>query len=51
LIEELPERLPHSGWIKIIVPDGEVIREEGTLVYEPAKAGSKQIEEFFVLQE
>jgi hypothetical protein len=51
LIDELPERIVRSGWIKVIVPDGELSREDDTLVYESAEAGTKQIEEFFVLQE
>jgi hypothetical protein len=51
LIDELPERIIHNGWIKIIVPDGELSREDDSLVYESADAGAKQIEEFFVLQE
>jgi hypothetical protein len=51
LLEALPERVPRSGWFKIIVPDGEVIREDDSLVYVSAKAGSKAVAEFVVMQE
>lgn len=51
VIDELPERITRNGWIKVIVPDGEIARDDDTLVYESAIAGTKQIEAFFVLQE
>lgn len=51
----LPERLPApvllNGWLKVIVPDGEIARDGDTLVYRAATAGTKRIEQFVVIQD
>lgn len=51
LIERLPEPVTRSGWLKVIVPDGEIAREGDELVYMPPKAGSKRVLQYVVIQE
>jgi hypothetical protein len=48
LIDNLPEAAPPDGWLKVIVPDGEVRREDDTLIYVPSQAGDKSIATFSV---
>ncbi len=46
LIETLPEPVARSGWLKIIAPDGELRRENNTIVYVSDQAGEKIINQF-----
>lgn len=50
LLEHLPEPLLRNGWLKVIAPDGEVVREGDELVYRSPKGGTKKIKEFVVIQ-
>ncbi|MEQ6341384.1 MAG: hypothetical protein M3A44_06930 [Gammaproteobacteria bacterium] len=49
LIECLPER-ESTGWHKLIVPDGELKREDDAIVYVSPSAGEKKIERYQVGQ-
>ncbi len=51
LIDRLPEPGIRSGWLKIIVPDGEIAREGDELVYRAPAGGSKMVRQFVVHQE
>ena len=44
LLEKLPERTRRAGWVRVIVPDGEVRREDDALHYLPEEPGQKRIE-------
>jgi hypothetical protein len=48
LIENLQETAPRRGWLKIIVPDGELNRKGETLIYVSAQEGEKQVGTFAV---
>jgi hypothetical protein len=51
----LPERLPEpvlsNGWLKVIVPDGEIGRDGDRLIYRSAEEGTKRIEQYLVIQD
>jgi hypothetical protein len=51
LKESLPEPVLRNGWLKVIVPDGEIAREGDDLVFRSPTAGTKRIQEFLVIQE
>lgn len=51
LAERLPEPILRNGWLKVIVPDGEIARVGDTLIYRAASAGSKRVEQFVVPQD
>ena len=50
IIETLPEPVPRSGWLKIIAPDGELRREDDSVIYASPQAGEKQIEQYRIAQ-
>jgi hypothetical protein len=43
LIERLPEKVVQSGWLKVIMPDGELKRDGDTLIYVSAEGGAKSV--------
>jgi hypothetical protein len=49
IIETLPEPVPRSGWIKIIAPDGELRREDNSVVYVSPQAGEKKVGQYRVV--
>lgn len=51
LKDALPAPVLRNGWLKLIVPDGEIAREGDALVYRPDSDGAKSIREFVVVQE
>lgn len=51
LKDALPAPVLRNGWLKVIVPDGEIAREGEALVYRPDSDGAKQIGEFIVVQD
>lgn len=51
LMERLPAPVLRNGWLKVIVPDGEIVREGDELIYLSHKEGTKRIEEFVIIQE
>ncbi len=44
LVEKLPKTVPRGGWLKIIVPDGELSRKGDALVYVSPEAGRKRVD-------
>lgn len=50
VIERLPEAVPRSGWLKIIVPDGELSRQDDNVIYRADKAGKKLIGKYAIPQ-
>ena len=46
LVEKLPEAVPRGGWLKIIVPDGELRRKGDALMYVSPKGGKKRVSAF-----
>lgn len=48
LIENLQETALRGGWLKIIVPDGEISRKGNTLIYVSAQGGEKQVDTFVI---
>ena len=48
LIKNLPETVTRRGLLKIIVPDGELSRKGGALVYVSAQGGKKRVGAFAV---
>ncbi len=46
LIEKLPEAVPRGGWMKIIVPDGELHRKGDALIYVSPDGGKKRVSAF-----
>jgi hypothetical protein len=51
LKDALPAPVLRNGWLKVIVPDGEIAREGDALVYRPDSDGAKRIRQFVVVQE
>jgi len=49
IIETLPEPVPRSGWIKIMAPDGELRREDDSVVYVSPQAGEKKVGQYRVV--
>jgi hypothetical protein len=50
IIDKLPEPVARSGWIKIITPDGELRREDDSVVYISPQAGEKKVEQYRIVQ-
>ena len=48
LVDNLGQAAPGGGWLKVIVPDGELRREGNTLIYASAQGGEKQVDVFIV---
>ncbi len=48
LIKNLREATPRGGWLKIIVPDGELTRKGDALIYVSARGGKKHVGTFAV---
>lgn len=48
LIKDLREATPRGGWLKIIVPDGELSRKGDALIYVSTQSGEKQVGTFAV---
>lgn len=48
LIENLQEAAPSGGWLRVIVPDGELSRKGDALIYVSAQGGEKQVGIFAV---
>jgi hypothetical protein len=48
LIKNLQKAAPRGGWLKIIVPDGELSRKGDALIYVSAQGGRKQVGTFAV---
>jgi len=46
LVERLPEAVPRRGWLKIIVPDGELRRKGDALIYVSPEGGKKRVSAF-----
>jgi hypothetical protein len=46
LVEKLPEAVPRGGWLKIVVPDGELRRKGDALIYESPEGGKKRVRAF-----
>jgi len=46
LIENLQKATPRAGWLKIIVPEGELIREGNALMYVSPEGGKKSVDTF-----
>ncbi len=46
LVEKLPEAVPRGGWLKIIVPDGELRRKGDALIYVSPEGGKKHVSAF-----
>ena len=49
IIDKLPEPVARSGWIKIITPDGELRREDDSVVYVSPQAGEKKVEQYWIM--
>lgn len=49
IIDRLPEPVARSAWIKIIAPDGELRREDDSVVYVSPQAGEKKVEEYRIV--
>lgn len=49
VIDKLPEPVARSGWIKIIAPDGELRREEDSVVYVSSQAGEKKVGQYWIV--
>jgi hypothetical protein len=50
-ITALPAPVARSGWVKVFAPDGELTRDGDRILYRPAEGGSKQLQEFLILQQ
>ena len=50
VIGNVSEAVAEGGWLKIIAPDGELKREDNTLVYESPTKGRKRIGKYVVVQ-
>lgn len=46
LVEKLPEAIPRGGWLKVIVPDGELRRKGDALIYVSPAGGRKKVSVF-----
>ena len=46
LIKSLPAAAPKGGWLKVIVPDGELRRKGEALIYETPQGGKKSVSIF-----
>lgn len=46
LVEKLSEAVPRRGWLKIIVPDGELRRKGDALIYVSPEGGKKRVSAF-----
>jgi hypothetical protein len=51
LSERLPEPTLRNGWLKVVVPDGEIAREGERLIYRAATDGMKQIQQVVIMQD
>jgi hypothetical protein len=43
VVDQIQKELPPEGWLKIVAPDGELSRRDGTIVYTSPKPGKKVI--------
>lgn len=46
LVEKLSEAVPRGGWLKVIVPDGELHRKGDALMYVSPQGGKKSVSAF-----
>jgi hypothetical protein len=51
LAERLPTPVLRGGWLKVIVPDGEIAREGDELIYRSPEEGPKRIQEFVIIKD
>jgi hypothetical protein len=49
IIDRLPEPVSRSGWLKIIAPDGELRREDDSVIYVSPQAGEKKVGQYRVI--
>ena len=50
IMEDIPKQIAPNGWLKVIAPDGEIVREENALLYKPTKVGRNRIGKYIVNQ-